>query len=101
MNVGENLRKIRLERKLTQKTLAKTLGVTRVTLSKWENGKSRPSSEILFEYQKLFELEKNHFNKDEEEILTFDVSQMSLSGRLELCYFYESLIKKEEYLKKP
>ena len=39
---------------MTQNELAETLFVTHQAVSKWENGKSVPSIEILYELTKLF-----------------------------------------------
>ena len=100
MKVGEKLKRLRIERKITQKTLAESLGVSRITLSKWENGRGNPPVKVLLEYQKLFNLEGSFFDKKSDESVTFDVSRLNLSGRLELREFYNSLIKNKEYLKK-
>lgn len=40
---GRNLRKIRDERGLTQESLARELGVSWITVSRYERGKSRPT----------------------------------------------------------
>lgn len=99
MEVSEKLRKLRTEHKITQRTLAESIGVSRVTLGKWETGKIEPSVDILYKYRKLFGLENDFFDKIE--TVTFDVSPLNFSGRRELKKFYNSLINKKEYLKKP
>ena len=47
------LRNYRADLNLTQQAMAERLGVTRVTLSKWERGRARPSLEkaVLLEQQ--------------------------------------------------
>ena len=99
MEIGKKLKKLRIERKVMQKTLAETLGVSRITLSKWENGRGIPSVRILLEYQRIFNLDGSFFDSKSDETVTFDVSRLNLSGRLELRAFYDSLIKNKEYLK--
>lgn len=47
MEIGESLKKYRNTQGLTQEQLAKTLNVTRQTISKWENNKSFPDIENL------------------------------------------------------
>ena len=42
MELGEKLRQARLERRLTQEALAERLGVSRQTVSNWENNRSYP-----------------------------------------------------------
>ena len=50
MTFGENFKKCRLEMLLTQKDVAKVLGVYQSNISDWENDVSRP------EYEKLIQL---------------------------------------------
>lgn len=59
LNLAQIGKKITEQRKLlnlTQKGLANTLFVTHQAVSKWEQGKSIPSIEILFELTKLFNI---------------------------------------------
>ena len=53
MNVGKNIRKLRLEKKLTQNEIAKRLGVTCQAVSKWENNVSAPDISLLPEIAAL------------------------------------------------
>lgn len=45
--IGENIRKMRKERGMTQVRLANDLGITVATLSSYENGKTTPSSYLV------------------------------------------------------
>lgn len=47
LNMGENLRRLRRERDLTQEQLAEALGVTCQSVSRWENGACYPDVELL------------------------------------------------------
>lgn len=47
MYIGENIRKFRREKELTQETLAEFLGVTFQSVSKWERGESFPDITML------------------------------------------------------
>ena len=49
MNVGENLRRLRTEKNLTQAEIADILGVTQVFISKVESNIKRLSVEQVFE----------------------------------------------------
>ena len=42
MGINERLRKARLSANLTQEIVAEKVGVSRQTMSNWENGKSHP-----------------------------------------------------------
>ena len=47
MELGENIRKYRKERKLTQTDIAYTFDVTTQSVSRWENGLSYPDISML------------------------------------------------------
>ena len=53
-DIGENIRKIRTEKGLTQDELAELLCVTRQTVSSWETGRSEPSIDMISELSKAF-----------------------------------------------
>jgi len=55
--IGQFIKKIREENKLTQKELADKLGVTYQAVSKWENGKNVPDISILKEMSKMFNID--------------------------------------------
>lgn len=57
--IGNFIKKIRIENKLTQKELAEKLGVTFQAVSKWENGKNIPDILILQEFSRLFNVDIN------------------------------------------
>jgi len=106
MELSEKLKAARISNKLTQKTLAARLGVSRATLCLWESGKSVPAILYLREYQKIFGFEKGYFDEAKKAspskgLVSFDVSQLTADGKQKLTDFYNSLIRTEEYLKKP
>lgn len=47
MNLSENIKKVRLERKLTQEQLAEKLGVSPQAVSKWETSETYPDGALL------------------------------------------------------
>ncbi len=53
-SLGEVIRKHRNNCKMTQEFVAEYLGVSRQAVSKWENGKSDPSTSNLIAIAKLF-----------------------------------------------
>lgn len=55
MKFDENLRNLRKEKDYSQEYLAEKLGVTRQTISKWENGTAMPDLKKLIELAEFFE----------------------------------------------
>lgn len=47
INIAENIGRLRREKKVTQEQLADFIGVTKASVSKWENGQSMPDIIIL------------------------------------------------------
>ncbi len=54
--LGDNLKKLRQSRGLSQEEMAGKLNVVRQTVSKWEKGLSVPDSEMLMEIARQFEI---------------------------------------------
>ena len=54
--IGERISNRRKELNMTQNQLAETLFVTHQAVSKWENGKSLPTIDILYELTKVLEI---------------------------------------------
>ena len=54
--LGENMRKLRLAKDLTQEALAEELGVSPQTISRWEGGSSYPDVELLPEIAGYFDV---------------------------------------------
>lgn len=57
--IGQFIKKIRQDNKLTQKEMADILGVTYQAVSKWENGKNVPDVAILRDMSKKFNVDIN------------------------------------------
>lgn len=56
MSYGENFRKFRKQRNLTQKYVAEQLAVYQSNVSDWENDVSRPEYENLIKLADLYEV---------------------------------------------
>ena len=54
MKFGDNLKNIRKKEKLSQESLAEKVGVSRQSVSKWENGESYPEMNNILELCKIF-----------------------------------------------
>ena len=54
--IGNTISTLRKNKNMTQNDLAESLFVTHQAVSKWENGKSIPGIEILYDMTKLFDV---------------------------------------------
>ena len=63
MNLVKNLEHFRLEHKISQKELAKKLGVAFSTVNRWLNGKSNPNKIQSFHIQKMLSAKKRRAAK--------------------------------------
>ena len=59
MKFGDNLRRIRKSKKMSQEQLAEKMKVTRQSVSKWENGESYPEMNNILELCKIFNCKLN------------------------------------------
>ena len=67
MTLGQKLKKLRMDKNLTQKDLADQLHVTFQTISKWENDENEPDIATLKELAKLYECSIDYLLSEEEE----------------------------------
>ncbi len=56
MNFGEQIKKIRQDRNLTQQGIAEKLGISRQAVSNWENDKNLPDIEMLIKMSQVFHI---------------------------------------------
>ena len=54
LSLGENIKKCRIDNKMTQEFVAERLQVSRQSVSKWETGVSDPSTANLIALASLF-----------------------------------------------
>jgi len=55
-DIAEALRILRKRKGLTQENLAERLGVSRITVARWESGQRKPSTEQLLRLSKILEV---------------------------------------------
>lgn len=56
MNFSEQIKKLRLEKNITQQEMADKIGVSRQAVSNWENDKNLPDIEMLITISQVFHL---------------------------------------------
>ncbi len=64
MKFGENLKRLRKEKKLSQEELAEKVGVSRQSVSKWETGDAYPEMNNILELCKIFHCHINELVND-------------------------------------
>ena len=79
MKFGENLKKIRKEKNMSQEQLAEKVNVSRQSVSKWETGESYPEMNNILELCKIlfisgYDSPVSHFDTDCLETFTFSAS---------------------------
>ncbi len=65
MDIGSKIRESRTEAKLTQEQAAEVLGISRQTISNWENGKSYPDIISVLKMSDLYHVSLDHLLKGE------------------------------------
>lgn len=68
MDLGEKLRTLRKEKKLSQEALAEKLRVSRQSVSKWESGQSIPEIQKILLICDIFDLSADEFLREEQVI---------------------------------
>ena len=56
LKLSDNIIRLRHERKITQEELADFLGVTKASISKWENAQSTPDLMLLLQLSAFFDM---------------------------------------------
>lgn len=67
MTLGQKIRKLRIDKGLTQKDLSDKIHVTFQTVSKWENDENEPDVTTLRELAKLFDCSLDYLLSEDEE----------------------------------
>jgi len=99
LNFGENLKKLRKEKQLSQESLAEKLNISRQAVSKWESNSSYPDMNNLIQLKDIFNVTLDEMilidKKDCEETLKNNPNNkddISKSSTYEKEEMYESLI---------
>ena len=65
MKFGENLYALRKSTKMSQESLAEKVGVSRQSVSKWENGEAYPEMDNILKICKIFHCKINDLIHDD------------------------------------
>ena len=67
ITIGENIKRLRLEKGITQEQLAEILNVSNAAVSKWERGGSFPDITLLFPLADYFGISVDELMRHNEE----------------------------------
>ena len=84
MELGKKLKKLRVERGLSQQKLADMIFVSRSAVAKWESGLGLPSKESREALAKVFQVPEEFFTMDEPEVVVVEKNRKikRLSGSM-------------------
>ena len=68
MDIGTKIKNARIDAQLTQEQVAEALGVSRQTMSNWENGKTYPDIVSVIKMSDLYAISLDHLLKGKEEV---------------------------------
>ena len=68
MDIGTKIKNARIAAQLTQEQVADALGVSRQTMSNWENGKTYPDIVSVIKMSDLYAISLDHLLKEKEEV---------------------------------
>lgn len=64
LNIADNIVCLRHDKKITQEQLAEFIGVTKASVSKWENGVSYPEIDKIIKISETFHVSTDYLLKD-------------------------------------
>jgi len=98
------LRKIRIDNELTQKEMAKLLGVSRSCVANWETGLREADISIIKKYNQLFgykqDISNTFLKMKSEKLYSLDMTMLNDEGISELLKHYNRITNTPKYLKK-
>ena len=82
-DIGSKIKAARIEKKLTQEQVAELLGVSRQTISNWENEKSYPDIISVIKMSECYDVSLDYLLKGEQKMKTYyDYLEESTNSRL-------------------
>jgi len=69
MEIGEKLKRARQDQKLTQENLAEQLGVSRQTISNWENNRSYPDIVSILKLSDIYSISLDELLKGDDKVV--------------------------------
>ena len=77
---GNRILELRTKFNLSQTDLAGMLGVTNKAVSKWETGKSKPTTNVIRKMAALFKVDVNELLSMRDEVRKMEISKIVITG---------------------
>ena len=77
VDVGKRIRKLRNARKMTQEECAERIGVTKSTISSYENGSRLPSYDVLVKIAQIFKVSTDYLLGQSSGKITIDTTELT------------------------
>ena len=77
---GNKILELRTQRNLSQTALADLVGVTNKAVSKWETGKSKPTTNVIRKLAALFKMDVNELLAIRDEERNMEISKIVITG---------------------
>jgi len=71
MDIGNKLKKLRIDNNLTQESVSEKLNISRQTLSNWENNKSYPDILNVIELSNIYKISLDDLIKDDQKLVNY------------------------------
>lgn len=98
--LGEQIKKLRLAKNMSQVALANQLGVTKQSVSNWENDNILPSLDMLKKIAKYFSCTSDYLLEIDDNKLYIETSNLTLRQIAHLQLLVEDFKELNEQLKK-
>ncbi|MTI61861.1 MAG: helix-turn-helix domain-containing protein [Firmicutes bacterium] len=92
----ERLKELRNNKNITLNDIAKAIGTTKATLSRYENGIRIPNAEVLNDLAEYFNVSLDYIAGKTDEPRPADKIKKALSDDPELLAFWDELSKRED-----
>ncbi|VTS25531.1 phage repressor-like protein [Streptococcus pseudoporcinus] len=93
MFAGEQLKAIRQKEKMSQEELGHQIGVNKMTISNWEQGKNSPNQKHLTKLVDIFQVSEDYFNLYHAILVPY--KQLNTYNQKKVVSFSQELLAKE------
>lgn len=92
MTTGEKLALLRKEKNITQEELADVLGVSRQSISKWEQNRAFPETEKLIKLSEIYNCSIDYLLKNEDKVIEEQKPKTKINKKKVIFTFIWSLV---------